>query len=154
MEVAKPMTMQHNIVVDDSINEDTVQKIVIHSKLLPFSIFLINIFVVLLLLLHSQEACVQFYKDLPDRICFDDLWLDNTNLLNKLKASLLSKLRNENDMIIVDFLEEHLLSKAKKFKLDSSPLPTKDGAADVVVAAATTAAAAAPADNAQQSVCA
>ena len=62
---------------------------------------------------------------MPDRICFNETWNEDVTILDKLKTSLTSKLRNENDIVVVDLLEELLTDKprapaTKKIKMDLS----------------------------------
>nr|CAG4649976.1 EOG090X020Z [Sida crystallina] len=59
-EVAKPMAMQHNVIVDSSFEDGVVSKV---------------------------ETCIQFYKDMPDRICFDENWRPYVPYLQELRKT-------------------------------------------------------------------
>jgi len=61
-----------------------------------------------------QESTVKFYKDLPDHICFDAMWMAEATVLDKLKASLASQLRDAADgdaastQLVTDLLDDLL----------------------------------------------
>lgn len=53
----------------------------------------------------NQEACLQFYRDAPDRTNFDENWSEELTILDKLKGSLKSSLQSEDDIVIIDLID-------------------------------------------------
>lgn len=70
------------------------------------------------LIFVNQEACLQFYRDAPDRTNFDENWSEELTILDKLKASLKSSLQSEDDIVIIDLIDTLSNTIKVKTKLD------------------------------------
>nr|CAH0107839.1 unnamed protein product [Daphnia galeata] len=99
LELGRPMAMQYNVVYDTTVKDDVVPKL---------------------------EACLQFYRDAPDRTNFDENWSEELTILDKLKASLKSSLQTEDDIVIIDLIDTLSNTIKVKTKLDLTDVKTPE----------------------------
>nr|CAG4642337.1 EOG090X020Z [Evadne anonyx] len=67
-ELARPMAMKYTVVPDSYIDQAVY---------------------------HDIESCLQFYKDAIDRINVSEIWKESVTILDKLKAALITNLKND-----------------------------------------------------------
>ena len=65
---------------------------------------------------------MKFYESAPDRIYFEDNWTDDVTILEKLKSTIKSNLRDEDDIAVLDLLDNFANTRnAKRLKVDLLP---------------------------------